>query len=122
MSGKVLESIYSQKVRRFVESRGGMFLVNTASVYDKAGRPDVEIIYKGHVIFAELKTGDYQPTNLQIMFLNNLRKQGVLALLLRDTLDELETVFHLIDTNYISNYEQPPLPEIKMVDLFEEDE
>lgn len=118
----MLESTYSQKVKRFVESRGGMFLVNTASVYDRAGRPDVEIIYKGHVIFAELKTGDYQPTNLQIRFLQNLRNHGVLALILRDDVKELNNIFYLIDMGMLSMYQIPPLPEIKTYELFEEDE
>lgn len=118
----MLESAYSQKVRQFVESRGGMCLVNTASVYDRAGRPDVEIIYKGHVIFAELKTGNYQPTNLQIRFLQNLRDHGVLALILRDNVHELNSIFYLIDMGMLSMYQIPPLPEIDRYDLFEEDE
>lgn len=118
----MLESEYSQKVRKFVESRGGIFLVNTASVYDKAGRPDVEIIYKGEVIFAELKTGNYQPTSLQIRFLQNLRDHGVLALILRDSLYELKSIFYLIDMGMLSMYQVPPLPEITDYDLFEEDE
>lgn len=118
----MLESTYSKKVKRFVESHGGMFLVNTASVYDKAGRSDVEIIYKGHVIFAELKTDGYQPTSLQIRFLQRVREQGVIGLILKDELQELETIFHLIDTGHISTYKLPKLPEIKTYDLFEEDE
>lgn len=115
------ESSYSTKIRKFVEQRGGIFLVNTASLYDKAGRPDVEILYKGNVIFAELKTDGYEPTNLQIRFLERIREQGLIGVILVDDLTELKTIFHLIDTGHISTYEQPPLPAMKSVDLFEED-
>ena len=117
----MLESVYSAKVRKFVEERGGMFLVNTASIYDKVGRADVEILYKGVIIFAELKTGNYKPTDLQIVFLQNVRKNGGIGVVLRDNLDELKVIFHLIDTGHISTYEQPALPVIEHIDLFEGD-
>lgn len=117
----MLESAYSTKVRKFVEKRGGLFLVNTASIYDKVGRSDVEILYKGVMIFAELKTGNYKPTDLQIVFLQNIRDNGGIGVILRDTLDELKVIFHLIDTGAISTYEQPELPKIEQIDLFEEE-
>lgn len=117
----MLESVYSAKVRKFVEERGGMFLVNTASIYDKVGRADVEILYKGVIIFAELKTGNYQPTNLQLVFLQNVRDNGGIGIVMRDDLDEIRTIFHLIDTGHISEYEQPPLPPLRTIGLFEEE-
>lgn len=118
----MLEKHYSTKIKRFVEKRGGMFLVNTASIHDKAGRSDVEILYKGHIIFAELKTNGYEPTNLQITFLRHVREQGLIGVILEDDLTELTSIFHLIDTGHISEYEQPKLPPLKKVDLFDEEE
>lgn len=112
------ESTFSAQVREYVRGRGGVFFVNTASVYDRTGRPDCEIFYKGYAIVCELKTGKYQPTNEQIKVLQELRDNGIIALLVRDNVDEIALVMDLIDQGNVSEYEMPPLPPLKVRDLF----
>nr|DAF38711.1 MAG TPA: Nuclease [Caudoviricetes sp.] len=111
------ESKFSRKVVDYLEAKGALVNVNTATIYDRVGRADVEACYLGYYIALELKTGNYQPDPLQIRYLQEVRHVGGYGLLLRDTLDDLEDLLLHIDqtencVEYTFTYEQPELPDI----------
>lgn len=111
------EAKFSRKVVDYLEAKGAVVNVNTASIYDRVGRADVEACYSGYYIALELKTGNYQPDPLQIRYLQEVRHAGGYGLLLRDTLDDLEDLLLHIDqtencVEYPFTYEEPDLPAI----------
>lgn len=111
------EAKFSRKVVDYLEAKGAVVNVNTASIYDRVGRADIEACYSGYYIALELKTGNYQPDPLQITYLQQVRCAGGYGLLLRDTLDDLEDLLVHLDqmdngVEYPYTYEQPDLPDI----------
>lgn len=111
------EAKFSREVVDYLKSRGALVNVNTANIYDRVGRSDIEACYDGHYIALELKTGNYQPDVLQIKYLQKVRDVGGHGLLLRDTLDDLEDLLLHLDqmdngVEYPFTYEQPDLPDI----------
>lgn len=109
------ESNYSTTIVNILKARGAVVNVNTANMFDKAGRADVEACYKGKYIALELKTGNYQPDPLQLKYLQKVRNAFGIGLLLRDQegIDTLEDLLYCIDHDILSQYVQPALPEIK---------
>lgn len=111
------ESKFSREVVDYLKAKGALVNVNTATIYDRVGRADVEACYLGYYIALELKTGNYAPDPLQIRYLQEVRHVGGYGLLLRDTLDDLEDLLLHIDqtencVEYPYTYEQPDLPDI----------
>nr|DAH82296.1 MAG TPA: Nuclease [Caudoviricetes sp.] len=111
------ESVFSRKVVEYLKSKGALVNVNTATIYDRVGRSDVEVCYEGHYIALELKTGNYQPDPLQIRYLEEVREVGGYGLLLRDTLDDLEDLLNYLDNWDTVDYVEPDLPEINYEEL-----
>lgn len=116
------EAKFSKEVVKYLKSKGALVNVNTANIYDRVGRSDIEACYLGYYIALELKTGNYQPDPLQIKYLQEVRCAGGHGLLLRDTLDDLEDLLlHLDqmynDVEYPFTYEEPDLPEINYEEL-----
>uniref|UniRef100_A0AAU8EI35 VRR-NUC domain-containing protein n=1 Tax=Enterococcus phage vB_EfaS_SZ1 TaxID=3161157 RepID=A0AAU8EI35_9CAUD len=117
------ESKFSREVVDYLKGKGALVNVNTATIYDRVGRADVEACYLGYYIALELKTGSYQPDPLQIRYLQQVRCAGGYGLLLRDTLDDLEELLNYLDNTECAvyygaddiyfNYQQPDLPDIK---------
>lgn len=116
------EAKFSRKVVDYLEAKGAVVNVNTASIYDRVGRADIEACYSGYFIALELKTGNYQPDPLQIRYLQEVRCAGGYGLLLRDTIDDLEDLLLYLDQldnreyqgfeDIYYTYEQPDLPDI----------
>jgi len=109
------EADYSRFIVDMLKKKGAVVNVNTANMFDKAGRADVEACYKGKYIALELKTGNYQADPLQLKYLKKVRKAFGIGLLLRDQegIDTLEDLLYCIDNDILSQYVQPALPEIK---------
>lgn len=107
------ESVFSKKVVDYLKAKGALVNVNTATIYDRVGRSDVEACYEGHYIALELKTGNYQPDPLQITYLQQVRDAGGYGLLLRDTLDDLIELLNYLDNWDTVEYIEPDLPDIK---------
>ncbi len=107
------ESKYSQKVTDYLNKLGAVVDNNTASIYARVGRSDLTVLYKGVYIALELKTGSYQPTDLQIIYLQKIRENGGIGLIIRDNLEELEKLIYYIDINKLEMYKQPKLPKLK---------
>lgn len=111
------ESKFSREVVKYLKERGALVNVNTANMFDRVGRSDIECCYKGYFIAVELKTGNYQPDPLQISYLQKVRDAGGFGLLLRDTLHDLMVLLACIDNGIERQFEQPELPEIKIGDV-----
>ncbi|BBQ04322.1 hypothetical protein [Enterococcus phage Bp29] len=108
------ESQFSKQVVKYLKEKGALVNVNTANMFDKVGRSDVECCYKGYWISLELKVGDYTADPLQISYLQNVREAGGFGLILRDTIQELMVLLSCIDNGIERQYKQPELPEIKI--------
>lgn len=106
------ESVFSKKVVDYLKAKGALVNVNTANIYERVGRSDVEACYEGHYIALELKTGNYQPDALQITYLQQVRDAGGYGLLLRDKLDDLIELLNYLDNWDNVDYIEPDLPEI----------
>lgn len=111
------ESQFSKLVKDYLTMKGALVNVNTANMFDKVGRSDVECCYKGYWISLELKVGKYQPDPLQISYLQKVREAGGFGLILRDTLQELMVLLSCIDNGIERQYKQPELPEIKVEEI-----
>ena len=107
------ESDYSRKIVSYLEEQGALVNVNTANIYDKAGRADVEACYNGFYLAFELKTGNYEPTSLQLSYLQKVREAGGYADVLRDEdgFRYLKSLIYDITTDNMVY--QRPLPQIK---------
>lgn len=106
------ENKYSAKVTKYLNERGALVDNNTASIYARVGRSDLTVLYKGVFIALELKTGNYKPTDLQIRYLEKVRENGGIGLILRDNVDELEKLMYYIDNGILNEYNQPKLPSL----------
>lgn len=111
------ESVFSKKVVDYLKAKGALVNVNTANIYERVGRSDVEACYEGHYIALELKTGNYQPDKLQITYLQKVRNAGGYGLLLRDKLDDLIELLNYLDNWDNVDYSEPDLPEINYEEL-----
>lgn len=108
------ESQFSKEVVKYLKEKGALVNVNTANMFDRVGRSDVECCYKGFFIALELKVGSYQPDPLQISYLQKVREAGGFGLILRDNIHELMVLLHCIDNCVERQYRQPELSEIKV--------
>lgn len=104
------ENKYSEKVTKYLKETGALVDNNTASIYARVGRSDLTALYKGYYLALELKTGSYQPTDLQIRYLQKVRDNGGIGLILRDNLDLIKKVVYAIYNGL--PIEQPKLPEL----------
>lgn len=111
------ESQFSKQVVKYLKEKGALVNVNTANMFDKVGRSDVECCYKGYWISLELKVGNYTADKLQISYLQKVREAGGFGMILRDTLHELMILLSCIDNGNARQYEQPELPEIKVEEI-----
>lgn len=111
------ESQFSKQVVKYLKEKGALVNVNTANIFDKVGRSDVECCYKGYWISLELKVGSYTADPLQISYLQNVRDAGGFGLILRDTIQELMVLLSCIDNGIERQYNQPKLPEIKIGEI-----
>lgn len=111
------EAKFSRKVVDYLEAKGAVVNVNTATIYDRVGRADIEACYNGYFIALELKTGNYSADPLQIRYLQEVRCAGGYGLLLRDTLDDLIELLNYLDNWDEVDYVEPELPEIDYEEL-----
>ena len=111
------EAQFSKEVVKYLKEKGALVNVNTANMFDRVGRSDVECCYKGFFIALELKVGSYQPDPLQISYLQKVREAGGFGLILRDNIHDLMVLLHCIDNNIERQYKQPELPELKVDEI-----
>lgn len=92
------ESVFQTKVLDYLKSVGAWcFTTHGGSQFQVAGLPDVLACYKGVFLGFELKTGNYQPTPLQLSKLNRIQLAGGVGMVIRDRLDDIIDVLDFID-------------------------
>lgn len=111
------EREFSREVVKYLKEKGALVNVNTANMFDRVGRSDVECCYKGFFIALELKTGRYTADPLQISYLQKVRDAGGFGLILRDNIQELMVLLSCIENGIERQYKQPELPEIKVEEI-----
>ena len=111
------EAQFSREVVKYLKEKGALVNVNTANMFDRVGRSDVECCYKGFFIALELKVGSYKPDPLQITYLQKVREAGGFGLILRDNIQELMVLLSCIENGIERQYKQPDLPEIKVEEI-----
>lgn len=111
------ESRFSREVVKYLKEKGALVNVNTANMFDRVGRSDIECCYKGYWISLELKVGHYTADKLQISYLQKVRDAGGFGLILRDTIQELMVLISCIDNGIERQYKQPELPEISIEEI-----
>lgn len=111
------ESQFSKQVVKYLNEKGALVNVNTANMFDKVGRSDIECCYKGFFIALELKVGKYTADPLQISYLQKVREAGGFGLILRDNIQELMVLLSCIENGIERQYKQPELPEIKVEEI-----
>ena len=58
------EGKLQEKVKKYVESRGGIVYKNQATMYSSAGFPDMTVIYKGVFLGLEHKVKGNYPSEI----------------------------------------------------------
>ena len=111
------ESQFSKQVVKYLKERGALVNVNTANIYDRVGRSDIECCYKGYFIALELKTSNYTADPLQIIYLKKVREAGGFGLILRETLHELMILLSCIDNGMERQYTPPKLPDVNVEEI-----
>lgn len=111
------EAQFSKQVVQYLKEKDALVNVNTANMFDKVGRSDVECCYKGYWISLELKVGNYTADPLQISYLQKVREARGFGLILRDNIQELMVLLSCIDNGIERQYKQPDLPEIKVDEI-----
>lgn len=111
------EAQFSRDVTQYLERKGAIVNNQTGSMFSKVGVSDLLVCYKGNFIALELKVGNYQPDQLQIIYLQKVRDAGGFGLILRDTIQELMVLLSCIDNGIERQYKQPDLPEIKVEEI-----
>lgn len=89
---KTKESKLEEYVERLMERKGIWQLARYQAQSNQNGLPDRLYLYKGFLLGLELKTDEGTPTNLQLRKINEINKNGGIAIIVRD----IETVEHLI--------------------------
>jgi penicillin-binding protein-related factor A (putative recombinase) len=90
-----LESVFQNKVIKYIEERGGYKIKIHASSYQTEGEPDIVCCYKGRFCAFELKQGS-KLSDLQIIKLEMIRKSGGIAMEVKD-INQIKEVFDRID-------------------------
>lgn len=97
---KTKESKLEEEIERLMQSKGIWQLARYQAQSNQNGLPDRLYLYKGYLLGLELKTDDGKPTKLQLRKIDEINKNGGIALIVRNT----ETVIQLL--RYIDAYEK----------------
>ena len=83
MINTAAEKNFENKVKKYIESKGGYQLKYWAgSQFTKAGIPDLLCCINGYFVAIELKAQNGRPSELQLYQIEKIRKSGGLAFVL----------------------------------------
>jgi len=86
------ESQLIQNIRKYLQSLPECFFWKEhGGQYGTAGIPDIIVCHKGRFIALEAKVGRNQPTRLQSATIEQIRKAGGIALVVR-SVDEVKEI------------------------------
>ena len=96
---KTKESKLEEEVEKFMRDKGIWQLARYQAQSNQYGIPDRLYLYKGYLLGLELKTDEGKPTKLQLKKIDEINRNGGIALLVRN----VKTVEMLI--KYINAYD-----------------
>lgn len=92
------EAKLKKKVTAVLKARGAYYFTPVTGGFGTSGVPDIVVCYKGKFIGIECKHGENKATALQLKHLDDIKKQGGYAFIIREsTLDTLEPFLDLIE-------------------------
>lgn len=77
------EKAFENKVKKYIESKGGWVVKYFANAFTKSGIPDLLVCYKGKFIALEMKTDKGKVSDLQRYHINQVIHSGGYARTLR---------------------------------------
>lgn len=93
---KTKESKLEEEVERFMKRKGIWQLARYQAQSNQNGLPDRLYLYKGYLLGLELKTDEGEPTKLQLKKIDEINKNGGIALIIRNV-REVEQLIKYID-------------------------
>ena len=91
----MLEKDIVVAIRRYLGTLGDdvFFWKEHGGQYGTAGIPDIIVCYKGRFIALEAKVGRNQPTRLQVATIDQIRRAGGIACVVR-SVDEIKEILN----------------------------
>lgn len=77
------EKNFENKVKKWLKEHGAWYVKTWSNGVQRAGIPDLIICWKGHFLGVELKAENGRPSELQRYEIEQIRKSGGVALVLR---------------------------------------
>ena len=93
---KTKEGKLEEEIERFMSKRGIWQLARYQAQSNQNGLPDRLYLYKGYLLGLELKTDEGEPTKLQLRKIDEINKNGGIALIIRN-IREVEQLLKLVD-------------------------
>jgi Holliday junction resolvase len=90
------EAKVKKKVVELLKHSGAYYFQPVTGGFGRSGVPDLVACYKGKFIGIECKSGDKKPTALQLKNLDDIKKEGGVALVINE--DNIHLVELLIKT------------------------
>lgn len=118
---KTKESKLEEEVERLLQRKGIWQLARYQAQSNQNGLPDRLYLYNGYLLGLELKTDEGEPTKLQLRKIDEINKNGGIALIIRSA-KEVEQLIKYIDAYepFTKNYSYNILWE--MMDWMEDNE
>ena len=110
---KTKESKLEEEVEKFMRDKGIWQLARYQAQASQYGIPDRLYLYKGYLLGLELKTDEGKPTKLQLKKIDEINKNGGIALIVRN-IKTAEKLIQYIDCwHYSDNNNDIILYELK---------
>lgn len=93
---KTKESKLEEDVERLMSAKGIWQLARYQAQSNQNGLPDRLYLYKGHLLGLELKTDEGEPTDLQLRKIDEINKNGGIALIIRNA-KEVEQLIKFVN-------------------------
>lgn len=77
------EKNFENKVKKWLKEHGAWYVKTWSNGVQRAGIPDLIICWKGHFLGVELKAENGKPSDLQRYEIEQIRKSGGTALVLK---------------------------------------
>lgn len=93
---KTKESKLEEEIERLMNKKGIWQLARYQAQSNQNGLPDRLYLYKGYLLGLELKTDEGKPSDLQLRKIDEINKNGGIALIIRNV-KEIEQLIKYID-------------------------
>lgn len=76
------EKLFENKIKKYIEAKGGWQVKFFANKYTKSGIPDILACINGYFVGIEVKSDKGSPSELQLRNVNAIRRAGGFAFVL----------------------------------------